>query len=477
MPGKSNGYRADAIKGRVSAEEYAAYFDRVDAEMTDLSLLLDGKGRLPTKRIRKHLEKMIESFPVGEVGIDEPAALGVNVVASKSLSGGAHPCGGLECRVASATIGARFSALYADHILIRDPFEEVRHHKQADFDLFSNVTASIATLRTWQPLLLSGLASHSASICPSCARGYGEKHGLFSESYDQLSRALDDELAQVSVGIETEDEEVFLVFGGVNKFFGHDISHHEVSSAQERVRLRRLLKRRKRLPLSRKQIVDLDVLEHVKGPLLADAVTQAVHRHPTRHIYASNLTTDVDLARRLTASGNPEMVAAAALLAALQHSVPIINDVPISRVMALREENDASFERYRKRIAGLAGSCADIKSLRAAGEELKIEYQELDQRIRSRKRSFWGDMKDRISVAAGTVTIGTGAWLSHIISPTVVAILAAAGGLPAAQKALLEGLASRRNTEEERAAPLFFLWQMANTRLKAPAKAKRRTER
>jgi hypothetical protein len=476
MPVTSGRYKPDALIERVSAEEYAAYFDGVAGELEELSRLHDGRGRLPTKRIRKHLEKMIESFPVGEVGVEEPAGLGVNVVASSSLSGGAHPCGGEECRVASATTGARFSALYADHILIRDPFEVVRHHKQTDFDLFTNVMASLGALRTWRPLLLSGLASHSASICPSCARSYGEKHGLFSSTYDQLSKALDEELAEVSVEIESEDGDVFLCFGNVGKFYGHDTTNQEIGATQERSRLRKLLKRRKRLALSREQIVDLNVLDHIKRPLLADAVTQAIHRQPTRHIYASNLTADVDLAHRLSATDDPAMVAAKALLATLEHSVPIINDVPIEQVLALRQDDNGAFERYRRRIAELATSNTDVKTLRAAAEDLKREYEELDQRIRSRKRSFWGAMKDRISVAAGTVTIGTGAWLSHIISPTVVAILAAAGGLPAAQKAILEGLAARRNTEEERAAPLFFLWQMANVGGKA-ANAKKRTKK
>lgn len=53
-------------------------------------------------------------------------------LANSSLSGAANPCFHPLCRLARAKALGRFAALYADTVLIRDPFEGVLHVEDSD---------------------------------------------------------------------------------------------------------------------------------------------------------------------------------------------------------------------------------------------------------------------------------------------------------------------------------------------------------
>ena len=54
-------------------------------------------------------------------------------VSNGRLSGAPAPCPGTKCRVPPARELARFSALYADHVVIRNPFEQYTIHEGRSF--------------------------------------------------------------------------------------------------------------------------------------------------------------------------------------------------------------------------------------------------------------------------------------------------------------------------------------------------------
>ena len=141
----------------------------------------------------------------------------------------------------------------------------------------------------------------------------------------------------------------------------------------------------------------------------------------------------------------------------LKHTVPIVENVPVATVLKLRQEDEGSFQLYRKRVIAVREQVGDPKTLREAAEQLKAEYSTLEAKITSRKKSMWAGLRDEVVIGTGTIGAGLATWLSGMLSPTWSAVVAAAGGLPAARKLVADALGARRPTQEDMQHPLYFL--------------------
>jgi hypothetical protein len=433
-------------RSRPSREDYDEFFGSVD-RVTDL--LTAERTHLTSTRVA--LEQLVSAWPEG---ISPEMSASADTLASASLSGGGHPCGSLKCRAQRAREGARFAALYADHIRIRDPFERLAHHTLDETGFVEEARAAVAVCLQWKELLTAGIASHLAPICPKCATAVISNTACLSDPVSTLVAEISKEFAETSEAVvcrETGDL-ILIEYTMPPRYMGHR-QLNLVLGDKSRKKYAKFLGNRKRRKVSAKDVARFNVFRPMWAPHVEEALVQAIHRDVLGGPYVSDLQMDLDIAAK---SATGEARNAARLLRALRHTVPVVEDVPLSRVLRIREDDDGSFELYRNRIARIGSQLNDEGSLRAAADELKSEFVVLENRIASRKKSVWGGLRDQVTIATGTVTTGLAAWLSGALSPTWSAVVAAAGGVPAVQRALGDALSGRRPRLEEMQHPLYF---------------------
>lgn len=432
---------------------YEAFFDEV-AEV--LRHLKDHGADNPTQT-RKVIERTVEALPHGR--LPDESISHTDVIASSSLCGGDRPCAAIGCRVNNANAGARFAALYAERIWLRDPFEELGHHSSDDADYVENGIGAIASFLEWKPLLVSGIAGHLAPVCPRCAMERIGRDKSLKASIEALQLDLLDEFVEAGKAVVAREQgEVVINVDLPPRYTGHRMTVLHVGGPLEKQLARFLGKRRSRKVPKRGRIT-FDTFMPMCFPTLRETMMQAMHRGLSGATYVSNLQIDLDVAVR-TSGDADEVRHTARVMRALKHTVPIIQDVPVETVLRLRLEDEGLFQLYRSRVAALRGAVNDEKALREAADQLRSEFVTLETRIASRKKSVWGAVRDQAKVATGTVVAGLGLWLSHVLSPTWTGIAAAVGGIPAAQRVGSDLLSSMRGTPDEMAHPLYFLWKV-----------------
>lgn len=106
-------------------------------------------------------------------------------VASPSLSGGSSPCSALECRLDRLDSLAQFAALYADRVLIPDPFFHLLEQHSHDVDsVREELWVHVAALYIFRPLMQAGIVEFASSehrhICVDCyEKTLHKKKGAF----------------------------------------------------------------------------------------------------------------------------------------------------------------------------------------------------------------------------------------------------------------------------------------------------------
>lgn len=437
-----------------SPKDYEAFFD----EVAEVARHLNTDSWDDIEKTRRLVERAANALPPGRAP-EEPAGL-TDIIASRSLSGGAHPCSAMGCRVKSASAGARFAALYAERIWIRDPFESLAHHTVDDVEYVESALASLASFQEWKPLLLAGIASHFAPVCASCAAKRVTENELLNTPVQDLGLELLDRIVTAGhATVRREDSgEVVVEVDLPSRYTGHRRTICSPTGSN-RIRIVRFLGKRNSREVPKRGRIAADAFGEILRPTLHEALVQAMHRGLSGGTYASNLEVDLELAAT-TSSDAKDAQDAVRLLRALRHAVPIVENVPVSTVMRLRAEDEGSFQLYRNRIAALRGEVTDEKKLREASDQLKTEFAALETKIASRKKSLWGGIRDQAKIATGTVVAGMGLWLSHVLSPTWTGIAAAAGGITVAQKVGADLLSSARRSPEEMTHPLYFLWKV-----------------
>jgi hypothetical protein len=442
---KSDGYSAPG------PDEYSAFFDR----------LADAERSLEAKKLsaqRKILSEIVNAWPVGYVN---QATTGFGIVASSSLSGGRFPCNSTSCRTSVAASGARFAALYADHIMIRDPFESIVHLSADDEDYIGKSLSSISVLKVWKPLLLSGVASHLGSVCSSCAMTHVDENGAFAGSLSQLRSDLAaqfEKSSEATISMSTDDD-LEIEYKVPTKYTGHRYIHYHLNPAHAGPLVRHLGKRKRRL-VSKRDAARLDIFAPIYAPIVKESVLQAMYRGFVHGSYASDLQIDLDIASRTT---DQNALHAQRLLRTIRHAVPVIEKVPLEVILRIRNDDDGAFQLYRSRMREMRKSLSDDQLMVEAAEALRSEYSALESRIASRRKSVWGGFRDQATIGAGTVAVGVGAWLGGILSPAWSALLSAAGGITAVQKVASDALSARRPSSEDAQSPLYFLWKLRKT--------------
>jgi uncharacterized protein (DUF433 family) len=165
-------------------------------------------------------ERLWMSSPFRWRPFDDPFSF----LASSSLSGAGDPCFGLGCRLDRARALSRFAALYANTVLIRDPFEDVLHEEDSD-KLRLDFAHTLFVLQLLRPAIEAGVVTFAPtdfSLCPDGLKLFRKvEDEVRRRVFEACSALLDEVVRKLDVRVLDKPDYSYLSIGGTDMYVPH----------------------------------------------------------------------------------------------------------------------------------------------------------------------------------------------------------------------------------------------------------------
>jgi len=438
----------DDFFARPTAGEYREFFDAICDYGLGEPRYRETIAKASLKNCRSLYAKLCRDWPLGDhATMNHSPSMAMEIIASDSLSGGPHPCVSPDCRSTSAEIGARFAALYADHVIIRDPLGV--HGSEDDRE---RLIAAMEVMYRWRPLFEAGLASHVVRICAHCAAQRLNRLARVPTDVPRLERRVSALFAKARFVIERIDEtSVGIHVSAKEGVLPHGDGGFTYEGRPARPFLKLLGRRSEvRLPLPKARTTG--ALARMTEPIVHEMLMQHLHRtltSPNAH-YASNMPAELELANAFAPTS---MRWPRGLLDALAHTVPVLGHASISDIVRFRLSDAPAFQRYRNHVRSLSEQTDDKKALFDAAASLNADYAGLEQALRSSRSGLWKKARNEL-LLFGSIGVG------------LAGIVGLKGLLALATPALgsVKDAVRPRVNDEAQKHPLYFLWRLQNRR-------------
>ena len=268
-----------------------------------------------------------------------------NFIPSSELSG-LSGCREWGCRARRSQLLARYAALYADSIVV--PWQlSLPNSFRASEDFRYELTGAILAVLEMRPLIEAGiirLVHPSFHFCSDCAATGLQMVKSIRDATRRTRIAHEDRFLARVEKPHSPGSRLFSL-NGPEEFLEHGsilIEFDRAPSWAKGVR--------GRLPkevLSKSGFVD-DVFEKIAGDLI-------FHQLCTQSYDAKLLTSlpgEAEILRRLNRQ-DEQTSALLSLCARLTHEIPLMSNVPLERVLKIRNEEPTAFLQYRTALAGI----------------------------------------------------------------------------------------------------------------------------
>ena len=275
----------------------------------------------------------------------QPVSDPFSFLASTSLSGAGNPSFHPASRIARAKALGRFAALYAETVLIRDPFEDVLHEDDCE-KLRADLSVALQVLEHLRPEIEAGVVAFAPTDFPLCEDGLkvfrgiedAYRAGVFSAS----ELLIDDVMAQVSVSVEERPDYKYVVLDRLESFVPVD-----------RIALVPMFGNKgnqwERGELSEEERRDL-IQTWVVDPSLIDLQ----FRNLVGWLYNTRYLTDRPFDHMLLdLLDEPERPTESELVARASHALPFIDGLDTATLLKLRSEEGEAFQVYRDKVKEL----------------------------------------------------------------------------------------------------------------------------
>ncbi len=428
--------------------------------------ILEGAGLKPGKIGKaieswdeKTLSQFIESCIESEKRPEETESI-FDFFASSQLSGGPAPCMHLNCRMGQANSLSAFAALYADRVLVRNPFGKYEA-APATSSVRDFLADDVRILYRLRPLLDAGLmevATERFHICGRCLERLMKDEKPLRERFSEAGDFLKQEITNNVEFSLTELENVpYIDASGLEDFLGQRVVI--VSSTDA---LHKTWSRGGQHKLTPKELTDLGIIEHLIQPVISDMFMS----HWYGHFYGANYITDRPADFRLLAvSGDEDLIVRNnALYEGLAHVLPVLRTADLSTLVKLRNKEREAFEVYRDALSRVLRSLKDENDpeavRQALNEEVRPEINKINSVVKNFQRDAQASLITRSLITTGFVGIGL---FSGLLPPDIGGLLAALGGYHFVRdvgKKIREWKSTPSLARENR---YYFLWKAGDT--------------
>lgn len=330
-------------------------------------------------------------------------------VANNTLSGGAHPCSYIDCRIKNIDTLARNAILYADVVYITNPFEKyyhietftdsIRHDLEADFLLVYHVKS----------LLTSGIFKFSSSfihICKSCLR----KEKILTRPYElklEKAKSLLSEkiLDDFKFLIDYDENELpFVEVHPTNDIIEHPIIYQFTGEHLEK--FEGLVKNRKINKLTKDEVIALGLCEDFTLPIINDLMIQNYYANTFKSHYLTNRKID----SLLIENNHPKkrISFSDTVSQSLNHKVPFLPTTSLIDLIKLRTKEGEAFHLYRSSLTKFLSSITtkgyNLKE--AFRDEIEPELNNINHTIKKTRKSILNDLVKDTLIGSTFVSIG-----------------------------------------------------------------------
>ncbi len=437
-------------RGLVSAESVERFFN--DWPFADV------------QQVRDELDAGLEYDPgIGQniPTVGDP----FNFVASASMRGD-FGCSNWECRLDKIRLLARYSALYADNVVVPLPLG-IFYRDEHEYHIRHLLSGTILCVQHLRPLVESGIVSFA--------------HQEFRYCNKHLHLALPEHLsiAKAARNLYLENRQRFTVFAEPPEDEGDDQPAFNIEGPPEFLEHGRIIKVLYEVPgwfsswarlKRRKQLSSVTagkshLIEEIFDELARDvAIQQALGlRYDAK--YLTNLPGEALVLSRFNAEDSYFAHCRNVLCASLTHSIPLLEDLPIKTVLKVRATEPDAFIQYRAAVGKIVSEY--IKERKVVGKKeaqeiysdiLLPEVLKLNSEARAARRAALKKAAAKTLIAAGVVGVGVfGGFLPAQLADLIKTI----GGLGLVRE-LGEAFASiEKNPSQIRNNNFYFLLRLS----------------
>lgn len=348
-------------------------------------------------------------------------------IASTPLSGGIQPCMEPICRAKRANSLAIFSALYADNVLIQDPFRKYVNVLDT-YSIDKNwLIGDIEVLFEFEDLMkndLMGIARSEMHFCKDCA-----KKAMMRQEQACDKRSIAEEILmseyihKVNFTVKKYGTDLFIETSGPEDLIEHGKTIIVPSKGSS---IWTLLGGKVNERIETEE-VKKGLIMFLIGPILNDLMSHDMYSD----LYGYNLLTNrsVDFVVRSRIESNKDNIRSSSIMEGIRHTLPNIENVSLNDLINLRKDEEESLKVYRnsidKILTNVSSGAESEEVISLFNSEVIPELNNLDMLFSKIKNDARKNAFRKAIVGTGFISIGL---FSGLFPPDIGRIMGAIGG-------------------------------------------------
>jgi hypothetical protein len=384
-----------------------------------------------------------------------------NFIANASLGGGRMPCAALACRLGRAQSLALFAAMYADKVLIPDPFGDLALNESISRrNLAVEIGTHLLVLRQIRPLLEADLVGYAPigdyALCSSCYTKFVESEAQFKERLRILQTHLIDRYqseAVFKVG-QHRNGKIFVEIKGPDDLVEHGAEYLYLTEPNKLWKQKAGSDR----PLTRKQITKGRFIDHFVSDAVNNILRQNFHTNVRGDSYLTNRQIEYDLVSKLQEDASRN--AAPYFVNDLSHYLPTIENADMSSLVELRRKEGESFQVYRDAMRDVMKDFPIQKPKQMSeifNDTIRPEINKIELTVKRSKRILRAQIGEDLVFGAAFVSVGL---FSGILPINIGEIVSALGGFHYTSSLFSKLNSLRFEPSDARDNRFYFLWKV-----------------
>ena len=390
-----------------------------------------------------------------------------NFNVNSALAGEPVYCSSLSCRLQRADNLSRFSALYADKIVLQFPLNKYFgiHRDITNIDRV-NLYNDIIVLLKYKPLALEGIIEfhlNSLCLCDDCLKKHIKDKEAFDEKLQLVAEIMYEELIlslECYVSIIKNTSTLSFELIGLEKYGYHSISYIRMyNDNSERYNYSlSLLNNKEKVKLSKADIKKIELHKYILSSSFDDIVFNNYISSENSLSYLTDKDVDIDIINLLHPKSQLDQ--SNNLFNSLTHYLTILPDVSVSKIVDLRKKEGEAFAVYRDNINKILKENPNLsnKEYQELNRDIILpNINKINRNIRNNKKLLVDTLTADLLFWGSTISIGI---FSNLLPLNLAAIAGAMGGISTI-KNLGENILKLGQTEHiARENDYYFLWKL-----------------
>jgi hypothetical protein len=384
-----------------------------------------------------------------------------NFVASDDLSGGAEYCASIGCRLNKASELIDFASLYADTVLIQNPFEKYLKYDSYNETLRNLIVNDILIIWFFSPLIKKGIIRFAQTEHPFCNECFkrlssNEFYNYEKKTEDSYNFLVKEFLDNVTIYFENNEKFGFLEIVGPEELVEHGTNYIHFTHYTPK-ELEKYKNSRGKHKIDKKTLESSGLIYGMPDIIVKDFAIQDWYTKNFDFSYLTNRGIDVKLINQTNDNGTN--LRNRKLFDCIAHQLPIIRDVNVEDILKIREKDGESFRLYRNNMKNLVRELPENSShiKEAFLDVVQPEIDKINISLSESKKSVFKSLAKNVVITSGIVSIG----LTTGILPNNINEIVGVAGLCGLTQTAINSIADtliKPNALREN--PYYFLWKV-----------------